>query len=178
MVADDTEEIVDVDAAVDEELAEAEQESAEEGEPKRAPREYESNLVTYADREFEIEEPDIGIVLRILKVFGRLAQKGERSAIRELQSIARNPHVSSRMALWGMLSEFSKEDLIALGSAVLQFEDDKAGREWLGSYKLRLAPIIRAFFLNLSQSDDLRDAIDDFFVGLEMTQGFLESLRL
>jgi len=139
---------------------------------------YDSNEVTLAGRTFTIEEPKIGTIVQILKVFGGLAVRGERAALRQLQSVAKNPTLSNRVVLFGMLAALSEEDLIWLGSAVLQFEDVKAGRKWLGSVQLELAPLIKAFFLNLSQSRDLRESISVFFDGLGSVDGFLEGVRL
>ena len=76
--------------------------------------------------------------------------------------------VSNRAALFGALAAFSERDLVALGSACLQFEDDKDGRKWLESIDLKLAPLVKAFFLNLTQSDDLQESFSAFFDGMEM----------
>lgn len=155
---DEPEEIdVDLDAAVEAELEE---------DAGLAGAGYESNEITLAGRTFAIEEPKIGVIIQILKVLGGLAVRGERAALRQLQGVAKDPTLSNRVVIFGMLAALSEEDLIWLGAAVLQFDDIKEGRKWLRSVEIELAPLIKAFFLNLSQSRDLRESIDAFFVGL------------
>jgi len=166
---------IDLDATVEAELEEEETDASGSSEPTTG---YESNEVTLAGRTFTIEEPKIGAIIQILKVFGGLAVRGERAALRQLQSVAKNPSLSNRVVIFGMLAAFSEQDLVWLGSAVLQFDDVKAGRKWLNSIELELAPIIKAFFLNLSQSSDLRESISVFFAGLGSVDGFLEGVRL
>jgi len=172
---------VDLEAEVEAELAAEDEDSGEpaaEDEDSGEPAGYGSNVVAMAGREFEIDEPRIEVIVEILKALGRLAVRGEQAALRQLQSVARNVTPSNRAVIFGMLAAFSVEDLVFLGTAVLQFKDFKEGRKWLRSIKLELAPLIRAFFLNLSQSRDLRDSIQDFFTGLGMADGFLEGLNV
>lgn len=142
--------------------------------------------VTVFDRDFAIGPPDLGITLRIINVLGQVGVRGERVAMRALNSLARGaqsaPTPSSRAALFGMLAALNVEDVIALGSAVLQFEDDREGRGFLrkppDGQQLPLSPIVRALFLNLMQSEDLRDCLVDFFDGLRMTESLLGDLDL
>jgi len=149
--------------------------AAEETNEGRAQAGYDSNVVTLDGREFEIGEPTIGIVLRIIRVFGLLGVRGEKVALRSLRSLVAGSKdqvsASGRAVLFGMLAALQPEDLIALGSAVLQFEDDREGRKWLKAHEMRLAPLVRAMFLNLANSQDLRDSLQDFFVGLGMVDG-------
>jgi len=90
--------------------------------------------------------------------------------------------VSSRAALFGILAALNLEDVYSLGSAVLQFADDRKGKEFLRDapkgQTLPLSPLIRALFLNVLQSTDLRDAISDFFDGLGMMENLLSGLNL
>lgn len=134
---------------------------------------FEDEVVRIGGREFAIDEPDIGITLRILKVIGRLFVRGEKVAARVIQ----NP--GNRAVIMGMLAALDITDLHALGSAVLQFEDDKTGRKWmkdLGTKDLRLAPLVKAFFLNYAKSEDLRESLANFFVGQEMLEVTLAEL--
>lgn len=142
--------------------------------------------VTVYGREFTIGQPDIGITLRIINVMGQVGVRGERVAMRALQSLAQGaktvPTPSSRAAMFGMLAALNVEDLIALGSAVLQFSEDRKGRGFLrkppDGEQLTLSPIIRALFLNVMQSDDLQDSLTDFFDGLRMTETLLSGMSL
>lgn len=166
--------------------AELEAEGVGEDEPEKAllPEWAETKRVRMYDRDFEIGEPDIGITLRIIRVIGVLGVRGEKSALRALQSLVDKgrpvPEVSWRAHLFGMLASLYEADLIALASAVLQFADDREGRKFLNNpptgHRLTLSPIIRAFWLNIAQSEDLRDALNDFFVGMGMTSDLLETL--
>jgi hypothetical protein len=174
-----------VEVAGDEDSADEDLASESEQQPAGdLPQWAEDCRVTVYGREFTIGPPDIGITLRILNVFGQLGVRGERVAMRALSSLARGaqsaPSPSARAALFGMLAAASVEDLIALGSAVLQFEDDREGRGFLRKppegHKLALSPLIRAMFLNFLQSEDLRDSLVDFFDGLRMAEPMLEGL--
>jgi len=143
-----------------------------------APAGYESNEITLAGRTFVIEEPKLGTIIQILKVLGGLAVRGEKVAQRSLQAVTRNPSLSNRVVLFGTIAALSESDLVWLGAAVLQFDDIKAGRKWLNSIELELAPLVKAFFLNLSQSQDLRDSISHFFAGLGSVDGLLGGMTL
>jgi hypothetical protein len=152
----------------------------------RQPEWAEQRTVTVYDRDFVIGQPNLGITLRIINVMGQVGVRGERVAMRALQSLARGaqqaPTPSSRAALFGMLAALSVEDVIALGSAVLQFDDDREGRGWLrkgpDGQQLPLSPIVRALFLNIMQSEDLRDCLTDFFDGLRMTESLFSGLSI
>jgi len=135
-----------------------EAEAAEEAPEQPKPVWAEKRTVTVFDRDFAIGPPNIGITLRIINVFGQVGVRGERVAALQV------------------------EDVIALGSAVLQFEDDREGRGFLRKApegkQIPLSPIVRALFLNVMQSEDLRDCLVDFFDGLRMTEGLLGDLSL
>lgn len=139
---------------------------------------YESNVVELAGRSFTIEEPNVDVILRILKVFGQIMLRGEAAALRRIGGVVKNPKASFRSVAMGALAALSEQDLVALGGAVLQFEDDKEGRKWLRSIELRLSPLVRAFFLNLSQSEDLRETIADFFTGFEGLEDLFGNISL
>jgi len=120
--------------------------------------------IEMGERKFRIEEPTLEITLRILNSLGRIALRGERAA----EALVRNP--SSRTAMWGLLAVIDTGDLEKLGSALLQFEDDREGRRFIrglqNAKQLRVAPLIKAFFLNWSQSTDLQEALANFTVGV------------
>jgi len=124
--------------------------------------------IEMGERTFTIEEPSLEITLRILNALGRIALRGERAA----EALLRNP--SSRTALWGLLAVIDTGDLEKLGSALLQFEDDREGRKFIQALKatkqLRVAPLIKAFFLNWSLSTDLQEALANFTVGVAELQ--------
>jgi len=128
------------------------------------------NTITYGDREFELTEPSTGVVLRILNTVGTIAVRAEGTASR----LVKNP--SNRAVLFGLLAEVNEADLIRLGSAVLQFEDDRAGRKWLKGQDLRVAPLVDALLINLQLSEDLTEAISNFFGGAEKLVGMLDRM--
>lgn len=121
-------------------------------------------VVEIGGRAFTIEEPSLDITLRVLNALGRMALRGEKAA----EALLRNP--SSRAALWGLLAVVDARDLEKLGSALLQFEDDREGRDFIRGLQvtgqLRVAPLIKAFFLNWSLSTDLQEALANFTVGV------------
>jgi len=134
----------------------------------------ETNTITYFDREFELAEPSTGIVLRILNTIGTIAVRAEGTASR----LVKNP--SNRAVLFGLLAEVNEADLIRLGSAVLQFEDDREGRKWFKAQakeqNLRVAPLVDALLINLELSEDLTEAISNFFGGAEKLVGMLDRM--
>jgi len=134
------------------------------------------NKVIMDGRTFVIEEPDLGAVLGIVRVIGQLLVRGERAALRQLQSISRTPNIGMRTVLSGLLASLQVNDLVALGAHLLQFEDAKEGRSWLKEHKMRLNPLVKALFLNLAQSEDLRESIQSFFVGMQASETTLTRL--
>ena len=159
---------------------------AKEKAPPPMPEWAETRTVTVFDRDFVIGQPNLGITLRIINVFGQVGVRGEKVAMRALQSLGKGaqqaPTPSSRAALFGMLAALSVEDVIMLGSAALQFDDDREGRGFLrkapDGQQIPLSPIVRALFLNVMQSEDLRDSLTDFFDGLRMTESLFGSLGI
>ena len=119
------------------------------------------NTIVLNEREFQIEEPSVEITLRILKVIGRVAMRAEEAATR----VMKNP--GRRTLLFALLSEVDEQDLINLGSAALQFDDDREGKRWLKENGIKIAPIVDALFLNLKLSTDLVEAIQSFLTGIE-----------
>ena len=119
------------------------------------------NTIVLNEREFQIEEPSVEITLRILKVIGRVAMRAEEAATR----VMKNP--GRRTLLFALLSEVDEQDLINLGSAALQFDDDREGKHWLKENGIKIAPIVDALFLNLKLSTDLVEAIQSFLTGIE-----------
>lgn len=126
--------------------------------------------VVYGEREFILEEPSANIVLRILNVIGAVAMRAETAAER----VMKEP--TNRAVLFGLLAVLSEGDLIRLGSAVLQFEDDREGRKWLKGKGVLVAPLVKALFINLKLSRDLMEALRNFFGGVEALMGVVEAI--
>jgi len=166
----------------------AQAEAAKQKKADNAPDWVKTRTVTVYGREFVIEPPNIGVTLRIINIFGRLGIRGEKAALLSLRTLADGmrggavPTVSGRAAVFGMLAALRVDDLYALGSAVLQFDKDTQGKAWLrkapDGQDVPLAPLIQALFLNLMQSDDLKDGLTSFFDGLAVTETLLDGLPL
>lgn len=131
--------------------------------------EIETTVVMHG-QEFVLEEPSIGIVIRILNTIGSALVRAESMAARLIQA------PTNRAILFGLLAILSESDLIKLGSAVLQFEDDKEGRKWLKEKGLLVSPILKALMANLALSEDLTQGIADFFGGIEPLAAMLDKL--
>ena len=69
------------------ELDALEAEELEEAEEEQAPKGYEDERETFGNRTFEIVEPNAGITLRIIKIVGALALRGEKNALRALTTV-------------------------------------------------------------------------------------------
>jgi hypothetical protein len=155
----------ELEAAIEKEL------EAEDGEGKEERKAgFDDNVVRFGGKAFEIGEPDLGVTLRILNAIGRIGVRGERVAAR----LIKNP--SSRAVVFGMLAALQEDDLRGLAIALLQLEDTKENRRWLREARMQVAPLVKAFFLNYSQSEDLREALANFFVGQEMLEMSLADL--
>jgi len=126
--------------------------------------------ITMHGREFVLEEPPVSVVIRILNTLGSVAMRAESAATRSMK----NP--TSRAALFGLLAVMSEDDLIRLGAAALQFEDDREGRKWLKSHGVKVSPLVKALFANVRLSTDLVEALQGFFEGAESVEAALKPL--
>jgi len=70
----------------------------------------------------------------------------------------------------------SRDDLVKLGSAVLQFESDREGRKWLKEHGVKVAPLVKGLMINLKLSTDLVEALQSFFDGIEGVANLLEMI--
>lgn len=134
--------------------------------------EVKSNVVVMHGREFHLEEPAVGIVVRILNVLGSLGVRSETL----VQRAIKNP--GNRAALFGLLAVVSENDLVKLGSAVLQFESDAKGRKWLKDNGVKVSPIVKALMINISLSDDLMEGLNNFLAGIDGLVGLFEKLNV
>jgi hypothetical protein len=130
------------------------------------------NVVVMHGEEFHLEEPSTDVTIRILNVLGMIATRSEA----HVQRMIKEP--SNRAVLLGLLAVISENDLIKLGSAVLQFESDSKGRKWLKEKGVKVAPIIKALMINIGLSDDLVEALRSFFDGIGLVGKALEKLNL
>jgi hypothetical protein len=128
------------------------------------------DIVVMHDREFALEEPSVEITLRILNCVGSLAMRAEHAATRAMK----NP--TNRAAMFGLLAVMHKDDLIRIGSAVLQFESDREGRKWLKEHGVKIAPLVKALLINVRLSEDLVEALRAFFDGIEGVGTLLNNL--
>lgn len=126
------------------------------------------NAVTFNGRTFELHEPSISTVLSILNVIGKVGTRAEKEAMQ----VASNP--TSRAVLFGLLATMKEDDLVHLGIAVLQIGDDKDAQKWLYG-NLKVSPLLDAFFINLSLSSDLMDALKSFFKGADLLAGTINA---
>lgn len=133
------------------------------------------NTVVMHGREFVLEEPSTEVVVSILNTVGALSIRAESTAAR----LVKNP--SNRAVLFGLLAAMSEDDLKKLGRAVLQFPGDKEGRKDAQQFfeqGIKVAPIVKAFLINLRLSNDLVEALKAFFDGVGGIQAMLETLSV
>jgi len=129
------------------------------------------NAVVMHGREFYLEEPSPGIVIAILNAIGAVALRSERAATQ----VAKSP--TSRAVLLGLLAVISEDDLIKLGAAVLQFEDPREGKKWIRQNGVKVAPLVKALMINVRLSNDLVEALQNFFAGIGTLQTMLSGLE-
>jgi len=135
-----------------------------------------ANVVEYAGRVFELEEPTTDHVIAILNAIGSVAVRAESAASR----LVRNP--GGRAVLFGLLAVMSKQDLMRLGTAVLQFPTDKAGKkeatDFFAKHDVKVAPLVEALMINFRLSGDLVEALQAFFDGIDEMGEMFESLNV
>ncbi|RKY13859.1 MAG: hypothetical protein DRP52_01665 [Planctomycetota bacterium] len=135
-----------------------------------APLEPLNTLVTIGGREFDLDIPSTGIVLRIIRSISKMGMRGERIALRSLSGIRSSATIT--MTLFGVFAAMQPADLCEIGAALLQFQDEKEGRKFLKDLgdDLKIAPLIKAAFINIELSDDLVEIVQNFFDGLARLQ--------
>jgi hypothetical protein len=124
-----------------------------------------ANVVKYGDREFQLEEPSADHVIGILNAIGAAAVRAESAASR----LVKNP--GGRAVLFGLLAVLSTQDLMRLGSVVLQFPVDSKGKkeakQFFDEQGIKVAPLVEALMINFRLSRDLVEAIRAFFGGID-----------
>lgn len=135
-------------------------------------------IVRMHDKDFKIEPPDGLILLRILKVLSRIVQRadgeGKELGVQLFGKVAAKVTEPKESASESLVSEdlvakvllvvsaSSEDDLLKLGSALLQFPDEAYGVRWLKKHGIKLAPLMRALVLTLEQLDDVVEALRVF----------------
>ena len=118
------------------------------------------NVVTLNEREFVLSEPDYDVVLRILNVVGDVGLRAEG----KVRAVLDKP--TDTALIFGLLAAMQPDDLLRLGAAVLQFETEEEGVTWLREHGVKIAPIVKAFVINISLSTDLVEALENFIEGI------------
>lgn len=132
-------------------------------------------VVTMHDKDFEIKPPDGLIMLRVLKVVADVGQRAEAQAkqlgVLIFNRVAQQVEGQEQGGLFNdetvrsvflFLSVLEEDDLLRLGSALLQFPDEAYGMRWLRKHGVKLTPLVHALMHNLEQVDDLVEAIRVF----------------
>jgi len=117
------------------------------------------NVVELNGREFSLVEPDYAVVLRILNVVGDALVRAEGRVRLSLDKI------TDTSLIFGLLAVMRPDDVLRLGAAVLQFETDEEGIAWLQEHGVKIAPIVKAFVINVSLSADLVESLENFLAG-------------
>lgn len=130
------------------------------------------NTIVMHGREFHLETPSVGVTIRILNCIGSLGARATRQGIGvSIDGFGLEEMIGALVngvagVAFGLMSVLTEHDLLKLGSAVLQFEDDREGRQWLMTNGLLITPIVKALMINVRLSYDLREAIPAFFDGI------------
>jgi hypothetical protein len=133
-------------------------------------------------RRFEIAPPDGLIVIRTLKIIAEVLVRTEEASQELGASLAKSAMDVAEGKKDGLqltqvltlLSVLEEDDLLRLGSALLQFRNEREGVRWLQDTGVRLTPLMQALNLNLKQCDDIVDAIE-VFTGLLGAAGVLRT---
>lgn len=142
-----------------------------------------NRTVTFAGREFEIDEPDMATVLALLNWAGMLGVRANRFAgqsfkglfIEEGRDGKKTFVPPAETTLFAMLSVVSPSDIGRL--AIIAFfgggkDAEKAGRDWLGAIDekdMKIAPLVKALAIRIALAEDLREALKNLQIGAAMT---------
>jgi len=139
------------------------------------------NTIVMHGREFVLSEPSTGVVIRILNVIGSLGVRASKASgpFTGDAEFTGEGMITALLSgavsvAFGLLAVLSEHDLLKLGSAVLQFENDTKGRQWLIKKGLLVTPLVEALFINIKLSNDLVQAVQAFLAGIDGLSGIVE----
>lgn len=137
--------------------------------------------ILYGEQEFVLGPPSTDVVLRILNVIGSLGVRSERAVTRLIDRLleegVEGAAVGSLVGVaFSLLAVLNEADLLRLGSAVLQFEVDREGRQWIREQGVKIKPIIEALFANFRLCGDLAEGLGAFLEGIPGLGPLIENL--
>jgi len=128
--------------------------------------------VKVADREFELGEPNALHLTRILTVVGSVGTRAERVAAnmgkrlfervsgKEGETTTDNQNLSS--VIFPFLAALTPDDMLALMAALLQFDDEQKGIQWVRAHPPKLSEVVSAFTANMENAGGIVEAIQNF----------------
>jgi hypothetical protein len=114
-----------------------------------------NNTVTLHGRQFQLSAPPLSVTLRLLNILGDVGIHAEE----RLKGLAGR---SLSAAVYAVLAVLNEDEILRLGSALLQFQTEAEGVQWLSEHGVELAPLMDALFINLELSNDLMAALGNF----------------
>jgi len=139
--------------------------------------------LTVHGREFLLTEPDGRIIVRLLNVVGAVGVRATaqvRKAMQEAaEAIAKQAKAGGAegegiikagglnpMTVLSILASLEEADLLKIGSAALQFKDEREGIRWLDKEGVDLNGILKALMFNIELSGGIVDTLAGFIAGL------------
>lgn len=127
--------------------------------------------LTIHDRTFVISEPNALHLVRVLAVVGRVGTRAEQVAANLgkglLSQLIPNgeegkPTNDVTASLFPFLASLTPEDLLDLMAALLQFDSEREGVQWLQKHPPTLGHVIQAVTLTLENIGGITAALANF----------------
>lgn len=127
--------------------------------------------LTLADREFQIGEPNVLHLTRMLSVIGRVGARAEKVTTELGQGLLRQvlpdnaespPPAPLTASLFPFLAVLTPEDLLILLAALLQFDNEPEGVRWLQKHPPQLGDVVQILSLNLQYAEGITAALQNF----------------
>ena len=126
------------------------------------------NTIMVDGQEFEIQEPDTLILVRVLQVVGRVGLRVEgefNGLLSKLVSRTEGEEEASLSvntpAFLALLAHLDEGEILKLAAALFQFPDEREGVRFFKKHRLRLPVLLQALQMNLEASEELiRDLLE------------------
>jgi len=135
----------------------------------------ENNVIHIGERTFEIGPPDALSIVRLAQVIGRVGLRAEEQAKRlgfalfeqvqaqaDTQTAPAKGNSNLVASIMAFLAVLTDDDFLEFTAALLQAENPRKLARALKGEKIPLSAVVSAIKLNLEQSDDIVEAIENF----------------
>lgn len=121
-------------------------------------------IIKHKEREFELKELDGILLLRVLRVLGKVVERsdGALPALLEVFGSKDGAGENMVMPLFGLISSIEDDDLLKLAAALFQFRNEAEGVKYF-SEGLDINALMQAISANIDLTTNLVTALGSFF---------------